>query len=450
MQTYKGKTPENALSPSGLNLLARNTIETHISRVWVLGEITDLYQAASGHAYFSLKDNKSSIKCTFFKQYNFKKTKLQNGDQLLIFGTATLYEERGTFQIKVERVESTGIGEMTLAFQKLKVDLEAQGYFDESNKKPLPKLVSNLAIVTSKTSAAIRDVLNVIKRRNPLLEIHIYHSSVQGEKAVEEIIDSLLLADINQHDVILLTRGGGSEEDLWTFNDVSIAQTIFNLNTPIVSAIGHERDSSISDLVADTYAITPTAAAEMLTPDLGALKQTLNSNFKFLYKSLIDRLNNESQKIDLKLSRLEKSHPKNSIDLKKVKLDTINKQLSQCIIKYFESKSNQFNASKSQLVHSQFSLDLLQSKLQNYSQKLENHLSHQIEIKRHHFQNLTSKINTLSPLSTLSRGYSITFKQTNNQVISCSSQVVHGDMIETQTANGRFSSQVVKVNKNLK
>ena len=131
------------------------------SDLWVIGEITDLYQAASGHAYFSLKDNKSSIKCTFFKQYNFKKTKLQNGDQLLIFGTATLYEERGTFQIKVERVESSGKGEMALAFQKLKVELEAQGYFDEKNKKPLPTYISNLAIITSKTSAAIRDVLKI-------------------------------------------------------------------------------------------------------------------------------------------------------------------------------------------------------------------------------------------------------------------------------------------------
>lgn len=440
-----GKTPENAISPSQLNHLARRTLENQIGSVWLHGEISDLYKAASGHAYFSLKDSQSSIKCTFFKQYNFKKIELNNGDELLAFGQATLYEERGTFQLKVERVEKSGIGDMAKAFAELKVKLEALGYFSPEHKKSLPSVINSLGIVTSTSSAAITDVLNVIKRRNPLLEIKIYHASVQGEKAVEEIIDALLQADINQHDVILLTRGGGSEEDLWTFNDVSIAQTLFNLTTPSVSAIGHERDTSISDLVADVSAITPTAAAELLTPDLLQVKTTLKHNLQKLQQLMRNRLLSQSQQLDIRYHKLEKSHPHTAIENEKKALQFKSEKLAQLMIQLFHDKQSQFKFSTQRFEQIDFKLKEKQESLQFYKNNLHNLISLKHEQKTMQFQSLGQKLHALSPLATLSRGYSISIKKDTQEVITNSKQLTLGDELETIVEKGKIFSKISHV-----
>jgi exodeoxyribonuclease VII large subunit len=437
-----GKTPENAISPSQLNNLARRTLEKQLGSVWLRGEISDLYKAASGHAYFSLKDSQSSIKCTFFKQYNFKKIELNNGEDLLAFGQATLYEERGTFQLKVERVEKSGIGDMAKAFAELKVKLEALGYFSPEHKKPLPSVINSLGIVTSTSSAAITDVLNVIKRRNPLLEVKIYHASVQGEKAVEEIIDALLQADINQHDVILLTRGGGSEEDLWIFNDVSIAQTLFNLTTPSVSAIGHERDTSISDLVADVSAITPSAAAELLTPDLLQLKTTLKNNLKRLQQIMLNRIQSHTQQLDISYHKLEKSHPHNAIENERKSLQYKSEKLKQSITQIFNDKQSQFNFLTKRLGQCDFKLKEKQDTIQYYKNNLHNLISLKHEQKHMQLQSLGQKLHALSPLATLSRGYSITLKQDTQEVITNSKQLAIGDELETIVEKGKVISKV--------
>lgn len=440
-----GKTPENAISPSQLNNLARRTLENQLGSVWLRGEISDLYKATSGHAYFSLKDKQSSIKCTFFKQYNFKKTELNNGDDLLAFGQATLYEERGTFQLKVERVEKSGIGDMAKAFAELKVKLEALGYFSPEHKKPLPLVINSLGIVTSTSSAAITDVLNVIKRRNPLLDVKIYHASVQGERAVEEIIDALLQADISQHDVILLTRGGGSEEDLWTFNDVSIAQTLFNLTTPCVSAIGHERDTSISDMVADVSAITPTAAAELLTPDIENLKTKLIHNLQRLQQIILNRIQSHSQQLDISYHKLEKSHPQTTIDNEKKLIQFKAEKLNQLMVKLLREK--QFNFEYLNKNFSQYDFKLREKKetLQYYHNNLHNLISLKHEQQFMQLQNRSQKLNALSPLATLSRGYSITLKKDSQEVVTNSQQVAIGDELESILETGKIISKVSHV-----
>ena len=450
MQVYignsPGKSPDQAISPSALNNLARKTIEKQLASLWLRGEVADLYLAPSGHAYFSLKDTQSSVKCTFFKQFNFKRVILKNGDSLLVFGLATLYEDRGTFQLKVERVETTGIGEMAKAFAQLKIKLEALGYFSPEKKQKLPAVIYSLAIVTSKSSAAVNDVLNVIKRRNPLLQINVYHASVQGEKAVEEIIDALLQADINKHDVILLTRGGGSEEDLWTFNDVSIAQTLFNLTTPVVSAVGHERDTSITDLVADVSAITPTAAAELLTPDLAELKLKFTHNLTVLRSLIENKLLSYGQQLDIFYHRLEKSHPINKINAEKLLLTDKYQSLRRSVEQNFREKNQYLSTQQNNLKHYNFDIAVKKSTL-NYSyNKLSNLMSTKVEQKLSELRSLSQNINTLSPLATLSRGYSITLKKKNAVVISDPHQVVIGDELETIVDSGKIISKVTKVN----
>ncbi len=440
-----GKSPENALTPSRLNNLARRAIEKQLGNVWLNGEVSDFYKASSGHAYFSLKDQKSSVKCTFFKQYNFKNTEIKNGDNLLALGQATLYEERGTFQLKVERVETSGIGDMAKAFAELKVKLESMGYFSPDKKQTLPHSINSLAIVTSKTSAAISDVLNVIKRRNPLLKVQIYHTSVQGERAVEEIIDALLNADINKHDVILLTRGGGSQEDLWTFNDVSIAQTLFNLTTPCVSAIGHERDTSISDLVADVSAITPTAAAEMLTPDLANLKLKLQHHRQSLESLIINRINNNRQQLDIAYHKLEKSHPRNALLQEKQRLDSQFEKMAGLVAQSIKSKSNDLQLLKNNLMRHDFNIDQKQSDTLLMLNNIGNLAVLKYEKGLSVVQNLSNRLNTLSPLATLSRGYSITLKKNDMSILRNHKQITTGDELETTIELGKIVSKVISI-----
>lgn len=439
-----GKTAESALSPSRLNNLARSTIENNLGTLWVTGEVTDYYLAPSGHAYFSLKDTQSSIKCTFFRQYNFKKTIIKNGDNLLALGQATLYEERGTFQLKVERVETSGIGDMAKAFAELKVKLEGLGYFKSESKQKIPQVINSLAIVTSQTSAAVKDVLNVIKRRNPLLHVTIYHASVQGEAAIGEIIDALLSADINQHDVILLTRGGGSQEDLWTFNDVSVAQTLFNINTPCVSAIGHERDNSITDLVADACSITPTAAAEMLTPDIENNILKLKHNLATMQKIVRNKLSSQTQQLDIAFHKLQKSHPKNQITKEKQQLDNKISTLKHAIKSTIQAQIQRHSKLENNLIHFNFEINSKNTYLTYTQNNLYNLISIKQEKHLSEIRNLSNSLNTLSPLATLSRGYSITLKQDNGEVITDNKHVQVGDVIETKLKKGMVVSRVVE------
>ena len=264
-------------SPSALVRLARDLIEQRFPLIWIEGEISNFARATSGHLYFSLKDAQAQVRCAMFKpKSTFLRFKPGDGMRVLARARVSLYEARGEFQLIVEHLEESGEGALLREFEQLKARLAAEGLFDAARKRPLPKLPRRIGVITSPTGAAVRDVLSVIARRFPLAEIEILPVPVQGKDAPAAIVAMLNAASrAHRHDVLLLTRGGGSLEDLWAFNDETVARAIRACALPVVSAIGHEVDFTIADFAADLRAPTPSAAAELLVPDAGELLRAL-------------------------------------------------------------------------------------------------------------------------------------------------------------------------------
>ena len=251
--------------------------DTHIQSILVNGEISNFTRHRSGHLYFSLKDQGARISCVMFSS-QASKLKIQPREGLRVIARikVSMYEPQGNLQLYVMDMQSDGVGDLYLAFEQLKEKLKAQGLFNIEHKKELPLYPRNIAIVSAKTGAAIQDVLSIISRRWPIADVHVYPTLVQGDSAAQNIIQQLMIADENKHDVILLVRGGGSLEDLWCFNDEQLSKAIFDMNTCIVSGVGHESDTTLVDYVSDLRAPTPSAAAEIVTPDIEELKQHMN------------------------------------------------------------------------------------------------------------------------------------------------------------------------------
>ena len=261
---------QHVFTVSELTRGIRSILEQAFDTVWVEGEISNYVLAQSGHAYFSLKDETSQVRCVFFKGNRIRvKFDPEDGDQVLLFGRVNVYEPRGEYQIVVEAMEPRGLGALQKAFEQLKAKLEKEGLFDEAHKQALPEFPWKIGIVTSPTGAAIRDLLNVLHRRNPRVSVVLAPAKVQGEGAAEEIAQAIRdLNTLEELDVLIVGRGGGSIEDLWAFNEEVVARAIHESKLPVVSAVGHEIDFTISDFVADLRAPTPSAAAELVVPRL--------------------------------------------------------------------------------------------------------------------------------------------------------------------------------------
>ena len=277
----------NILTVTKLNRLARTILESEIGLVWLSAEVSNFVAASSGHWYFTLKDNKAQVRAAMFKNANRSvRVRPKEGDRILVRASVGLYEPRGDYQLIVEHLESDGEGQLKLAYEALKQTLMAEGLFDAQNKKPLPHTIQKVGIITSASGAAIHDALTVFKRRSPATQIVIYPAMVQGELAAGQLINALNKANMrNEVDVVLLTRGGGSLEDLWCFNDEQLARCIAASAIPVVSAVGHEVDMTIADFVADLRAPTPSAGAELLSRDQSALRQQLAQQVSQLNRS---------------------------------------------------------------------------------------------------------------------------------------------------------------------
>ncbi len=296
------------MTVSSLNIKIKSLLEATFMHIKVEGEISSVtYHQSSGHIYFSIKDDRSSIKCVMFRSNAQKlKFRLERGDKIVVDGSVGVYTPRGEYQFYAVDIEPYGVGGLALAYEQLKAKLKAKGYFDSSNKKPIPINIQRLALVTAKNSAALQDMLKIIDRRYPLVEVTIVDTLVQGRDAPQEIAEALYYADTLSVDVIVVGRGGGSVEDLWSFNEEIVADAIFRLSTPVVSAVGHESDILVSDLVADLRAPTPSASIEMILPDSKEILYMLDElldRYRHRLKEIIYYKEDELNKIEKSLDR---------------------------------------------------------------------------------------------------------------------------------------------------
>ncbi len=385
-----------------LNREVRAILEGSFPMIWVQGEISNLVQPASGHMYFSLKDERSQVRCAMFRNRNSSlQFNPENGTSILARASVGLYEDRGEFQLIIEHMEPIGDGALQRAYEELKQRLFNEGLFNEEHKLAIPPIANTIGVITSPTGAAIRDVLSILQRRFPFAKIILYPTAVQGEGAAEQIINMMDTAEQRKEcDVLILTRGGGSLEDLRAFNNEHLAKAIYQCAIPIVTGIGHEIDFTIADFVADHRAATPSAAAELVSPDQIQFKQLLTEQGRKLLRLIHDKINNYKQNIKQIGKHLP--HPARQIQTFNQRLDGLHLNMQH----------------------------LINHKLQHANGQL---------------SNLCRALDTVSPLATLNRGYAIVSKIENDEIIHKATQLTKGDLVQTRFSKGHAHCTVDKI-----
>jgi len=436
-------------SVSQLNREARELLESGFPRIWVEGEISNLARPASGHLYFTLKDAQAQVSCALFRNRTLRLGFTpDNGTQVLIQAQVSLYEARGNYQLIVTHMEEAGDGALRRAFEQLKHRLHAEGLFDEAHKQPLPALPRCIGVITSPSGAAIRDVLTVLRRRFPAIPVVVYPTQVQGEDAARQIVAAIQTASQRDEcDVLLLTRGGGSLEDLWPFNEELVARAVFACPTPIVSAVGHEVDFVISDFVADRRAPTPSAAAELLSPDQGELINRLRQMERRLALLLQQRLKRSADQLGWLIRRIQQAHPGRRLQQQAQRLDELEQRLKRAWTHRHSRIQARLDAGQAQLLrHSPDRLlQQFSARVSQLAQQLKYCIHIQISRQRERLAILTRTLDTVSPLATLQRGYSITLNQRDRKVLHNSHQAKPGDILETRLARGNILSKVTEI-----
>lgn len=429
---------ETAFTVSQLNRQIQQLLEASLPWILVEGEISNLAKPGSGHWYFSLKDDKAQIRCAMFKGKNAAvRFKPKDGDMVRLRARVTFYGPRGDCQLSVEGMESAGEGALQQAFERLKNNLQAEGLFAPEHKKPLPTKPERVAIITSPVGAAVRDMIIAFRRRFPLTELTILPSLVQGQDAAKNILRQLQRADGSGHfDAIILGRGGGSLEDLWSFNDETLARAIFAAQTPIVSAVGHETDFTIADFVADVRAATPTAAAELLSPDRNQLIRQIEQQEKQLVRRMSRILEQSQQQLDFMTKRIR--HPKERIEQQQNQLEQLKRRLQQSMQrKVLEQQTQTANlAHRLEKNSPTRRIDQDRQKLKDIDARLARALSNTLTNKQTAFARIIDKLNLVSPLNTLARGYAIATK--DKQVIRSVKDVKKGDAISVRVQDGEI------------
>ena len=430
-----------------LNREVRAVLEGSFPSIWLQGEISNFACPASGHMYLTLKDIHSQVRCAMFKNKNrFLKFEPENGAEVLVRANVSLYEGRGEFQLIIEQMELAGEGGLQRAYEELKQKLFKEGLFDEDHKKPVPTMPKTIGVITSPTGAAIRDILSVLKRRYPAGNIIVYPVSVQGDGAAEQITTMLKTAEErNECDVIILSRGGGSVEDLWAFNNETLARAIFDCYVPVVSGIGHEIDFTIADFVADQRAATPSAAAELVSPDQMHVKQTVFLQQNRLIQTLQTSLSTLKQNISHLAKRLP--HPATQLQNNAQRLDAISIRMNHSIKATVTQQNHR--------LHEQLSTLNKYSPLQRLKFCIEQseHMYHRLQqATNHHYQNFNAQLqtlaralNTVSPLATLNRGYAIVQRYDNQEIVRDVRQLVSGDEVLTRFSQGQAKCTVNEV-----
>lgn len=432
-------------SVSELNSTIRRLLESEFPLLWVEGEISNLAKPASGHIYFSLKDNQAQVRCAMFKGRNqLLKFKPENGQQVLIRAKPGLYEARGEYQLIAEHMEQAGDGALQRAYEELKARLEKEGLFEEKFKREIPQSISSIALITSGTGAAVKDVLSVLRRRFPAIEVKLFPVAVQGDKAVPEITRALALAnELKNSDVILLVRGGGSLEDLWAFNEEAVAYAIASSELPVISGVGHEVDFTIADFVADVRAPTPSAAAELVSPSQQTYQHKLQSYQRNLIRLMQSRLQRSNEQAHWLQSRLKTQHPSSQLEQQSQKLDDLIEDLQSSFQDIINEKQHALKFNLQSLISNrpdQF-IDYQKIQLEDLISRLVYMSESSIENKQQQLANISRTLQAVSPLNTLSRGYSIS-RDENGNTLTNAKQIKKGEKIVTQLHSGEITSRV--------
>ncbi|WP_162163983.1 exodeoxyribonuclease VII large subunit [Acholeplasma hippikon] len=417
--------------------------DPHLKKILLKGEISNFKRHSSGHLYFSLKDEKAQISAMMFSTYTKNLSfEPKDGDKVLVEGYISLYEARGTYSLSIYSLTLDGIGELYMKYEKLKKDFEALGYFDQVHKKPIPKYPKAIGVITSPTGAVIQDIKTTVERRYLLTKIILYPALVQGEGSKEDLVKKIKRANLdNEVDVIILGRGGGSIEDLWSFNEPEVVMAIFESKIPIITAIGHETDTTLSDYVGDLRAPTPTAAAELTTPNVTDLLNEIKEKRRLLNYYMNEELKNLRQKLLHLDERLSISSPKSKIE----QLTDKANQLTTNLHRNFSHKLNELT----------YMVTILSKRLLNPSEKLLNfkdrlnHLSiqmdqlykNQIMKKTYELQRQTEKLKSVNPLAIMERGFGLVTKE--NKVLTSVKDIRVDDFIDIELKDGKVSTKVI-------
>lgn len=433
---------------SRLNSEVRLTLELQFQQLWLIGEVSNFVAAASGHWYFSLKDQAAQVKVAMFKQANrHAQLRPQNGQQVLIRARISVYEPRGEYQLLAEFIEPAGDGLLKQQFEQLKAKLAAEGLFAAERKKPLPLNPQRVGIITSPTGAAVRDIITVMARRSPSTELIIYPCQVQGDTAAAQLRAMLSTAIMrNEVDVLIIGRGGGSLEDLWCFNDEALARAIAACPIPIVSAVGHEIDFALTDFVADVRAPTPSAAAELVSTDQSQHILTLQQLARRLTRAQQLYVQRLAPKLSQLQQRLQQLHPQRRLEQQQQRLDELQSRLVRVLQQQLQHAKRQHHYLQQSLQHLSPAKALAQqsSQLQQLHRRLQQAQQQHLKHAKQRLGTLSAQLNTVSPLATLARGYSITFDNKQQALVS-SAQLKVGDSVHTRLAEGSFEATVVNI-----
>ncbi len=432
-------------SVSGLNRKIRELLEGEIGYIWLSGEISNWRVAPSGHAYFTLKDAESEITAVMFRGY-LQNIRFQpeNGMEVLVFGQITVYERRGTHQIIIEQMEPKGMGALQLAFEQLKKKLEAEGLFDPAHKKKLPLLPKKIGIVTSPTGAAIRDILKVLSRRFANIHVVLYPARVQGEEARAEIVAGIRYLDSYGVDVIIVGRGGGSIEDLWPFNEEIVVRTVYEAKTPIISAVGHEIDFTLTDFSADVRAPTPSAAAEMVIQDQTVLWETIQTRKHKLVRAIKQIYQSYQHRLELAQKRRGFQSVNNIIRENLLRIIDYRKQLEDWWEWEKESLLSRIQKAKYalQMMSPQSKIKSQKEKLDYIKKQLEQKIDSIYQHKKSLFIFHSAKLDALSPLKVLGRGYSLVWLEPEHKLVRYIKQLNKGNTIQVQFSDGTANAVV--------
>ncbi len=434
------------LRPSQLNALARDLLEGSFAQVWVEGEISNFSRPASGHAYFTLKDERAQVRCALFKpKAQALRFLPRDGLQVLARGRLTLYEARGDYQLVLEHMEEAGEGALRRAFEELKARLAAEGLFDPARKRPLPAFPRRLGLITSPRGAAVRDVLSVLGRRFPLLAVDVLPVPVQGDGAAAQILDMLRRAAASgRYDVLLITRGGGSLEDLWAFNDEALARAIAASPVPVVSAVGHEIDSSLSDFAADLRAATPSAAAELLVPERGELLARLAQRHRQLQALHARMQAARAQRADQAYLKLQALRPQLRLERGRSRLAALHRRLDQAVALPLAGGGERLAKLLRRLDqgHPSVRLQANRHRLALLRQQLVSGTRRRLEQPRLQLQGLARALESVSPLATLGRGYAILQRESDQSVLRRANDAAPGERLLARLGQGQLRLRV--------